>query len=508
MTDTTQAQPDNSPEQFTGERVDAFEGGQDEASGGKPIILFKTSKGRYVRSEHVAPYIQSGQIRSPYQASQVKGISQKPKTWKEQQEMNETLQGQQGMANLDVAEKNATTLGLNPDEYDQELQKAGVYNTQEGQTASKRYREKVTGIMAPVKDAEQRMNFLFGPATQAAFSRAKEGEQQAVQTPPDTTQGAPTAITYRQPTGLESRTMALAPDVASGAADVDDAQKEMTDARKQEQLFGGRKELAKMSFAGKKQLQDEKPKPAPKIPKPPKAGEVAPALQLTADDIQVAKDLASGSLDPRTFEGMYTKFGQKGQQRIPAVYAYARKLNPDLNIAQRGLEYKWGSNAGATKTIAAANNALSNIDKIVKVSDEWSRTGSPGLNAMIKFGQRQLGYKNATNIQELQTAIGDEVAGVLGYGTSSDLKTKLGIDLTNPNVSAENFRSNMVILKDLLATRAKTMARPMGMYGDRPGITPPTTKDIEVPDMSKGVDYKDIQPGPYIDPNGVRRIKK
>lgn len=496
----------DSPEQFTGEQINAFEGGPDEASGGKPIILFKTSKGRLVRSEHVAPYIQSGQIQSPYKSSQVKGISTKPRTWQEQQEMNETMKGQQGEANLNTVDQTASAFGYKPEQYDQELQKANLFNTPQGQVASKRYREKVTGIMAPVKDAEQRMGFLFGPATDAAFARAKEGEAQAAQIPAD--QGTPTEIKFREPTGLENRTMELGRQVVSGAP-MEDVNKELGDAQKQEQIFGGKKELADIALKGKEKLQQEKPA---KIPAAPKRGEIAPPLQLTEDDMTYAKGLASGEMSPDFVIKSYSKFGQKGQQRIPAVVAMAKKINPALNVSQRELEFKWGSNAGATKTIAAANNALSNIDKIVKVSDQWARTGSPGLNSMIKYGQQQLGYKNATNISELQIAIGDEVAGVLGYGTSSDLKTKLGIDLTNPNVSPENFRSNMGILKDLLATRGRTMAAPMGIYGQRPGIqfTPQQSGATQAPvKISNEQEYSRLAQGTkYIDPNGNPRTKQ
>jgi hypothetical protein len=98
------------------------------------------------------------------------------------------------------------------------------------------------------------------------------------------------------------------------------------------------------------------------------------------------------------------------------------------------------------------------------------------MNNLLKEAQFQIGDKNVSNIKELQTAVGDEVAGVLGYGTSSDLKTKLGLELMDPNVSAENFQSNMKILKHLLTNRAKTMSAPMGNYANRPGITPTETQ--------------------------------
>jgi hypothetical protein len=202
-----------------------------------------------------------------------------------------------------------------------------------------------------------------------------------------------------------------------------------------------------------------------------------------------------------TFDMMtktYPGFSKNAAKR-EAILEKTMEKYPDFSPTQQALEYKWGSNAKAITTIAAANNALSNIDKVVEMSDMWKRSGSPAFNNLLKETQFQLGDKNVTNIKELQTAVGDEVAGVLGYGSSSDLKTRLGLDLMNPNVSAENFQSNMKILKHLLENRAKTMAAPMGNYGNRPGIEPVQTKfgssgtatnpDVESAKKKYGISY-------------------
>jgi hypothetical protein len=78
-----------------------------------------------------------------------------------------------------------------------------------------------------------------------------------------------------------------------------------------------------------------------------------------------------------------------------------------------------------------------------------------------------VGDKTVSNIHEMQIAVGDEVAGVLGYGGASDMKTKLGLDLVDPNTSPEVFKSNMTILKHMLENRKNSMLKPMGVYGER-----------------------------------------
>ena len=224
--------------------------------------------------------------------------------------------------------------------------------------------------------------------------------------------------------------------------------------------FQNQKTLKGMEIQGQKDVADLKNK-----------GGDASDIQPGSGEDKIADQLASGKI---TFDQMikiYPGFSKNATKR-EAILELATQKNPNFNPAQQMQEYKWSNNPGAIKTIAAANNAMSNIDKVVEVSDLWKRSGSPAMNNLLKETQFQLGDRNVSNIKELQTAVGDEVAGVLGYGTSSDLKTKLGIDLMDPNVSAENFQSNMKILKHLLQNRAKTMAAPMGQYGDRPGITP------------------------------------
>jgi hypothetical protein len=191
---------------------------------------------------------------------------------------------------------------------------------------------------------------------------------------------------------------------------------------------------------------------------------------------KIVDKIGSGEITFDQLTKIYPGFSKNAVKR-EAIMEKVMEKYPDYSPAQNALEFKWGNNPGAIKTVAAANNALANVDKLIDISDHWNRTGSPIFNKFLKEAQFQIGDRTVTNIKEMQTAVGDEVAGVLGFGQASDLKTKLGLDLTDPNVSAENFKSNMVLLKHMLETRRKTMAAPMGKYSERQGIKSETAQE-------------------------------
>lgn len=66
----------------------------------------------------------------------------------------------------------------------------------------------------------------------------------------------------------------------------------------------------------------------------------------------------------------------------------------------------------------------------------------------------------------MQILLGDEVGNALGIGTASDLKTRLGLDLVNPNLSPANFKATMDQLRTVLDARRSELGRQMGIYGD------------------------------------------
>ena len=53
----------------------------------------------------------------------------------------------------------------------------------------------------------------------------------------------------------------------------------------------------------------------------------------------------------------------------------------------------------------------------------------------------------------------------LGVGTGSDLKTRLGLDLVNPNLGPKDFLDTMQQLRTVLGARKDNLLQTMGPYG-------------------------------------------
>jgi hypothetical protein len=229
---------------------------------GKPAMLLETASGQYYPQDVAQKMIASGQIRPQNIPGQVKGIALKARTPEEAVSISKENEAEQNRVNLAHLSKVAAPVseggfGYDPGTLKQVIGQmpGGVAETPEGQKVIERQTGQVQAIKGPLEDTQKRMDFLFGPETKAAFSRAKEGEQEASQTEP-----TPTAIKYREPTGLESRTMQLGEDVMRGVP-MEGVNKSLEDAQKQEQLFGGKKELAIMGYENKKNKLKEESTP-------------------------------------------------------------------------------------------------------------------------------------------------------------------------------------------------------------------------------------------------------
>ena len=70
---------------------------------------------------------------------------------------------------IDVVEsKSVRQLGYPVETFQAQLNAAKLSDTPERQTALKNYTSDVKGITAPAEDIQRRMNFMFGPVTEAA----------------------------------------------------------------------------------------------------------------------------------------------------------------------------------------------------------------------------------------------------------------------------------------------------------------------------------------------------
>jgi hypothetical protein len=264
----------------------------------------------------------------------------------------------------------------------------------------------------------------------------------------------------------------IALDRAQKAAEMEQAAKEKADAQKANQAFLADQNRQKLTADEQARQEHADLMRALADKKTGASGGFSPA-DITDDSpaMDIVDALGTGKLIYDQMIKIYPGFSKNAAKREAIVEKTMEKY-PGWSPTESTLQYKAGSNAKAIQTITAGNNALSNMDDYINLSDQWKRTGSPAFNKLLAAGQIQVGDKVVSNLHQYNMAVGDEIAGVLGYGTASDLKTHLGLDMTDPNASPEVTKSNLLIARHMLMNRIKTQQAPMGQYGERAGLKP------------------------------------
>ncbi len=105
------------------------------------------------------------------------------------------------------------------------------------------------------------------------------------------------------------------------------------------------------------------------------------------------------------------------------------------------------------KSVAAIDSVLPNINKIVDLSNQVSRVGVTGVDALLQKGAITIGNQQVSNFHQAQKLIADEIGIALGAGGVSDMKLQLGFDVTDPSVSQQVFASNMQLVKQFVENR-------------------------------------------------------
>lgn len=105
------------------------------------------------------------------------------------------------------------------------------------------------------------------------------------------------------------------------------------------------------------------------------------------------------------------------------------------------------------RATAAIKAVLPNIDKIIDLSNQVSRVGVNAVDNLIQKGAIQFGNQKITTLHQAQKLLSDEIGVALGAGNVSDMKLKLGYDVTDPNVPADNFAQNMETIKEFVQNR-------------------------------------------------------
>jgi hypothetical protein len=185
-------------------------------------------------------------------------------------------------------------------------------------------------------------------------------------------------------------------------------------------------------------------------------------------EYRIATDLASGDLTYGEFTRMLTARGSGPNVSAlrMAIYDTARDLNPNFSPAQFEMGYKFATNPKVKQQVASINNVMSGVDDLLKISDRATRSGVPLLNSFLNKGGYAVSGKNYANLAIARKAFADELSGALGYGSATDMSRAMGMDMTDPNLSPEDFRNAVqTVVVPFVQRKKASLVGQMGVYG-------------------------------------------
>ncbi len=204
-------------------------------------------------------------------------------------------------------------------------------------------------------------------------------------------------------------------------------------------------------------------------------------LPITSPYYRYAQDLASGAMTLGQLQRQISarSGGGANVNALRAqIYNAAIKINPEFNAAQFEIGYNFAKSPKIQQQVSSINNVIAGVPDLLKASDQASRSGATILNNAILRGGVALGGKRYSNFMTARTAFADELSGALGYGSASDMSREMGFDMTNANLSPENFRSAIEeIVVPFVNRKKSSILGPMGPYGANPNLNVPPPAD-------------------------------
>lgn len=187
-------------------------------------------------------------------------------------------------------------------------------------------------------------------------------------------------------------------------------------------------------------------------------------------EYQVAQDLAYGKLTMPQFRSL-TAYSRDTNKKMD-IYQKATELNPNFNPAQFEMGYHLAANPKVQQQLASMDNVKRAIPDLMQFSDAASRSGVPLVNQFLLKGGLKLGSKNYSNFATARTAFADELSGALGFGSATDMSRQMGLDMTDPNMSPDAFRSAVQnVVEPFIERKKQTLLDQMGVYGQQ-GMNP------------------------------------
>lgn len=196
-----------------------------------------------------------------------------------------------------------------------------------------------------------------------------------------------------------------------------------------------------------------------------------------------AQALATGGMTLDQLQKIYPSRGAAGQSTKARIVQRAREINPNLNLAQMGIQYDFAKSGNYQTIVTSIGAVMPNIDKIISLSDAWQRSDIPSINKTLRAIGWETGDETVTNIKEAQSLIGDEIGKALsGTGATSDFKIQFGFDALSPEVSQKNFVKNMALLKEFLQNKLDAANAFAGSYSVN---APKSSGSVSTPEDAK-----------------------
>lgn len=187
-------------------------------------------------------------------------------------------------------------------------------------------------------------------------------------------------------------------------------------------------------------------------------------------EFRIAQDLAYGKLTMQQFRSL-TAYSRDTNKKMD-IYDKASELNPNFNPAQFEMGFKFAANPKSQQQLASMDNVAKGAADLLRLSDLASRSGVTTLNKFVIPGGIAIGNKKYSNFHAAWIAFADELSGALGFGSATDMSRQMGLDMTNPNLTTDAFRSAVeTVVLPFVERKRKSMLDQMGVYG-QPGMNP------------------------------------
>jgi hypothetical protein len=170
-------------------------------------------------------------------------------------------------------------------------------------------------------------------------------------------------------------------------------------------------------------------------------------------DYDTAYRLAYGLISPATFQKSSGGYGQKGAEMRKELTDLAFQINPNFDEAKFEQGFAYGKSAQTQRMLTAIRNVANTIDGVQKLSDQAVRSNSSWYNSIAQKVKAKFGNVPANTFYVAATLLGDELSMILGTGSATDMARTMGLDMTNPDFSPEQFKDAMQFVKDRVQNR-------------------------------------------------------